>query len=247
MKSRSEVTMDRTPKQCHHGGKHRHGSLTAYNADQCRCYPCANAAIEHRQERRKAQAYGTYQPYFVDTQPVRDHIEKLRAVGMGRRTIGELTGVSHRTLADMLKGTRRCTRVNADKILALEPNPDHVAPGTLVDGTGTRRRLQALVAAGWSQQRLAQQLGTTSGHFGECIHGVHPNVEKRTHDAVAALYERLWNTLPPIRAYREKAGITRAKAYAAERGWATAAAWDDDELDNPDARPQGVPTRKAAA
>jgi hypothetical protein len=34
-----------------------------------------------------------------------------------------------------------------------------VAPGTPVDATGTRRRVEALVATGWSRAKLGERLG----------------------------------------------------------------------------------------
>lgn len=102
---------------------------------------------------------------------------------------------------------------------------------SLVDATGTARRLQALVAAGTTQADLACHLGVLPGNLGPLVNGENPQVTARTRQAVAALYEQLWNPAHPD---------PRAVAHARRKGWAPPVAWDDESIDTPDARPEGV-------
>lgn len=109
-------------------------------------------------------------------------------------------------------------------------------PAGLVPGAGTRRRLQALAILGWSTKRLGEQLGVTQARISELQLG---DDTTRAQAALAArvteLYDRLWNTMPTWD------GADRARASAARHGWLPPLAWDDD-IDDPDARPNlGLP------
>ncbi|WP_329812774.1 hypothetical protein, partial [Streptomyces sp. GSL17-113] len=57
----------------------------------------------------------------------------------------------------------------AAAVLAVQPSFDLLAPSTQVDSTGTHRRLQALVAAGWPQHHLAVALNMTDANFGSML------------------------------------------------------------------------------
>lgn len=95
---------------------------------------------------------------------------------------------------------------------------------------GTRRRLHALTAVGWSAHALAERLGVTQGVVAALstrTKRVHPS----TAAAVRRLYDDLWDQTPPA------AGSERARRYAAAQGWPPPMAWDDDDLDDPAATP----------
>ena len=131
--------------------------------------------------------------------------------------------------------TRRIRPQTAATILAIRPSADLVAPGVSVDGAGTRHRVQALVAAGWSQAQLADELMTSPGHVGALLR--EERVTAGTATAVRGLYERLWNQPPPEGNHRARIAASRARNYAAARQWVLPMAWDDEELDKPDGRP----------
>ncbi len=235
------------------GPRHRaqprpHGTRARYvhgpgpgSGPGCRCDDCtaANRAAASRRERQIL--YGRWQP-FVDAEPVREHLRALSEAGIGWRRVAELTGVSSGTLSKLRYGgpggqppSRRVRPQTAAAILAITPSADVAAPGALVDGTATRRRLQALVTTGWSQARLAGQLGMTPANFSDMLCRGH--VTAATKSAVRSLYDQLWNQPPPEVDHRSKIAASRARGYARRRGWAPPLAWDESEIDVPDGQP----------
>jgi transcriptional regulator with XRE-family HTH domain len=170
----------------------------------------------------------------VDAQAVRDHIRALRCNGVGNKQLSKLIGTSHTTIQIILTGRRdrqtgpspTVLRRTAEKILAVPiPTTPHrlVAGGQRVASLGITRRLQALVALGYSRCYLCRQLGiaATNGHklFGNCV-----TVNASTARAVEALFERLQMRRGPSQ---------RARAEAKRLGWAPPLAWDEDAIDDP--------------
>jgi predicted transcriptional regulator len=207
----------------------------------CRCEACTAASRAEGTRRSRAILYGRWQPY-VDAGPVREHLRALAAAGIGHRRVGELAGVSSGSLSKILYGgpgnrppSKRVRPQTAAAILALRPTPPQLAPGALVDITGTRRRAQALVACGWSQARLARELGLTAANF--CAMLRRDQVSAATARAVAGLYDRLWNRPPPEHDQRTRVAASRARNHAEREGWAPPLAWDDEHIDAPDAQP----------
>ena len=98
---------------------------------------------------------------------------------------------------------------------------------------GTRRRLQALAAAGWSAAQLADQLHVTRGAVAALRGTRQDRVLATTAAAVAALYEDCWWRTPPGRGR----DLTRTEAWAARQGWADPSRWAAQDLDHPDASP----------
>lgn len=106
----------------------------------------------------------------------------------------------------------------------------------MVDPTGTRRRLQALAAIGWSPHLLARELGfTATNAVRHLMRTGRGKINTRTAEAVRHLYDRLSMTPGPS---------TRARNHARRAGWAPPLAWDDHDLDNPTPNP---PTHPPAA
>jgi hypothetical protein len=54
---------------------------------------------------------------------------------------------------------------------------------------------------------------------------------------VRGLYDELWDRPPPERGRREKGAASRTRNHARKQGWPPPAAWDDENIDNPDAGP----------
>ena len=216
---------------------HQHGTHAAYVRDRCRCRRCkdANAAYEHKANRLRA--YG-WTPY-VDAGPARAHVLSLREQGMGPKRISAVSGIAHGVLAKLVYGdkargsppSRRVRRETEAKILAVELD---LGATVVVDGTGTYRRLQALVARGWSQSKLAQQLGIDPTNIGPIVYGLRPP-QVATVRAVRSLYERLWDKPPPESTHRDKIAASRARRQAEKHGWVPPLAWDDDAIDDPTA------------
>lgn len=102
---------------------------------------------------------------------------------------------------------------------------------SLVSATGTRRRVQALVALGWSMPYIAERsrIEVTYLRF---ILRENKQVTIETAVKVADCYRQLAMTLPPATKSRERQSVTRARRMAERKGWAPPLAWDD--IDNDD-------------
>ena len=222
----------------HHGQPHRHGTRAAYVADRCRCEPCraANRGDEH--ERRRAIAYGRWQPY-VDAEPARAHLQRLRARGIGLNQIAHLAGVAPSTLTRLAarnttNGASTTGLIRAEparRILAVpvpDCHSDH-APGSLVDATGSRRRLQALVAIGWTQTDVARHLQRSPSNLRQTLRS--QLVTAATAAQVRDLYDRLWNQPPDQSTPRGRRNAHAAREYARRHGWLAPLAWDDIDRD----------------
>lgn len=97
----------------------------------------------------------------------------------------------------------------------------------LVDPTGTRRRIQALVCLGYSHKQLSEMAGRASEWTRQLMSGT--AVVSTTADIVADIYERLSMT-PATHPYAD-----RCRRQALDKGWLPPLAWDD--IDDPTERP----------
>jgi hypothetical protein len=224
------VTTDRQPPH--------HRNLTCVKQYRCRRPACLTRSANYDRTRNRLVAYGRWQP-LTDAEPIRQHIRMLSSYGIGWQRLCRLAGVSNGGISRILYGaphegrgpSKRVRTTTADKILAIKPSLGHVAPGARVDGTGTRRRLQALVANGWPQMRLGHELGIKHHRL------VWDQIRKDVVSADSArkvrdLYEQLWNVDPATRGVPARY-IAQAKQVAAANGWVPPAAWDDDYIDSP--------------
>lgn len=209
-----------------------HGKRATY-VKGCRCDECRQANTAYQSKLAKRQAHLKFNPeaaYLIDSKPVRDHIAMLRLSGMGRRQIAKLSGCSETVIMRLIglnkdRPSNRIRPATAQKILAVQPG--NLAPAGMTSSLGTRRRLQALIAIGYSQYHLADRLGTTNAHIGLLLKR-QDRVLTRTAHAVTKLFTELELTPGPS---------SRARIYAERRGWLPPLAWDD-----PDTDPQPVKT-----
>lgn len=229
----------RVRRDCTHPrAQHLHGTRAAYVKDRCRCTDCTAANTAAGRAVHRAQAFGRWRP-FVDAAPVREHIRALRVAGIGVEQIALLAGISTshvRELADPGRngnpGIRRVRPETAQRVLCVRTDQANRAPRSHVVATGTRRRLQALVAIGWPHDQLASRLGRSSAGLRRSM--LSDSVTAQTAQDVGALYEQLWNLRPPQSTDDQRAAAD-ARAFAAERGWLPPLAWDDIDTD-PDPR-----------
>ena len=105
-----------------------------------------------------------------------------------------------------------------------------------LDATGPRRRIQGLVWAGWTGRQLAGLSGLTEQAISRLALGVSTTVAPATARAVEDLYDRAWQ------GPRRPSTASRRRAIRA--GWAPPLAWDDDTIDDPTARPEGIRPRR---
>lgn len=104
----------------------------------------------------------------------------------------------------------------------------------LVDATGTRRRIQALMVLGWPLSALTARLGLARTNYSLKRILDQQHVRRTTAERVAALYDELWGCPGP-------SGQVREAALAS--GYCSALAWDDETIDNPAVRPVLTGTR----
>jgi transcriptional regulator with XRE-family HTH domain len=227
----------RIRRDCTHNGKHRHGTDIAYQADRCRCDPCADAKTRADKLRERRRLNGV--PSFVPAAPALAHIQKLRDQGMGWRRVAEAAGVSNSAIQQLLHevgGRPVKVKLRPDIAAAILGVRLDLADSADVDSTGTARRLEALMANGWSRPALEAAVGLSVTAQLNARRG-NP-VTVATRNLVARRYEELWDTCPPAETPMERRAIVRTSNLAKRRGWPPPMAWDDDTIDNPKARPQ---------
>lgn len=235
------MTVDRTPQPCHHKrANHQHGTRACYVLDRCRCIPCKDANRAAERQRTRDHLYGRWNGY-VDATPAREHVQRLQAQGMGWKRIARAAGLDTSVVWKLLYGdasrnlapSKRVRPVTAEKLLAVRLD---LADGLPVGGIGTARRIQALVALGWSMSKIAARLGILRANFTPIAHG-RRDVKQATAKAVRDLYDELRDTEPPRDTHRDRIAYSRARNFAAAHGWALPMAWDDESIDDPAAAP----------
>lgn len=240
-----EAAMDRTPKPClHPKARHQHGTHATYVLDRCRCVPCTTANSAYEADRARRSAYGTWEP-FVDARPAVEYLRALATAGLGAKRAARAAGVAYSTVGALLYGRHdrrggapreQARRSVVEAILAVPmPTVEDLGQTVEVHSAGTRRRLQALMCAGWSVSRIAVHGGLDRQALDGALSG--RPVIARTAVAVRRIYDELWDVEPTANTPGEAAAITRARARARSNGWAPALAWDDDTIDNPAAKP----------
>jgi hypothetical protein len=170
---------------------------------------------------------------FRDPARARAHVDALRALGWTWQQIAEAAGVAGAVPHGLHQCRHKRLRHRSEQALLsvpLEPAQSH--RGT--DAAGTRRRVQALAWMGWPASEVAARAGTTAATLLTEIYRGRLSV--RLAGQVRAVYEDLSGKRGPS---------VHAAAKARQFGYAPPAAWDDELIDDPRARPRGV--RRAAA
>lgn len=114
-----------------------------------------------------------------------------------------------------------------------------------LDATGTVRRIEALVALGYTWEALddylSRQHGTMSRRHHQWV-AKGARVNRPGAAEIAAMYDALSMKVPP-----DTYGSRRAKARARRAGWLPPLAWDDDRIDDPTYRPDARTERRRRA
>lgn len=225
---------------CPADADHAHGVNTVcYLHHGCRCANCRAGQAGRARERRRQLAYGTYTRRMVDATAAREHLAYLRAQGMGVRFISAASGVPNVTLAGIVwgrpdkSGTYRLPKsvklTTETAILSVQPSLDAFADHALIDGRGTRRRIQALCHRGWNLQAIARRMGTGPNRFQRLVNA--DRVLAGAARMVVAVYDELWDEQPPKATPAERAMATRAASVARRRHWVGPLDWDDIDTD----------------
>ena len=183
----------RERRDCAHPDRpHRHGTRVAYVADGCRCTQCRAANRATERHRMAALRVGCWQPY-VDPGPVRVRLKLLRENGVGLDQIAKLSKTPRSTIRRLLRepefSPRRIRPETANRLMAVRPSPEYVAPRSQVDAGETRRRIEMLVEAGHSIPELARALGKSSVSLRRTLD--RRTVTAQTALSVSNLYDRI--------------------------------------------------------
>lgn len=201
----------------------QHATLTAYRAG-CRCKPCDDYRYRYFKQWKRDRERGITRN--VDAGPVRDHIEALIASGLTTGNIAVIAGIpSHRQIIAMRDPARRfIRRATAERILAIQPRqlPENADPDceTFVDAEPSRRRIRALLALGWTHDRMWTDYGIRTR---VTLHQKSPRVTWRTHVRIRDMYDDLSMTPGPSKRSRDR---------AQRLGYLPPLAWDDDAIDD---------------
>lgn len=213
-----------------------------YVRHSCRCTDCKASHAAAMRTRRRELAYGTYTRALVDATPAREHLNWLRSSGMGVKVIAAASGVPKETLAGVIWGSRdrttgavvrrgKVASRTAERILAVRPDLNLLADHAIIDATGYRRRVQALVAHGWSLPAIARAVdGTVTEH--QLRAWAHADrITAASARDIVAVFDRLCMLTPPTSTPQQAAMAARARRLAGRYRWVPALAWDDIDTD----------------
>jgi transcriptional regulator with XRE-family HTH domain len=162
-----------------------------------------------------------------------NRVKELRAAGYSLRTVSILSGVNLETIGKFARDEHqgKVIRFTQERIMSVPfpeglhlMSPRHAA---LVCGVGTMRRLRALAVAGYSFTELGEALGVTASAVSYWARG-----DYQVTAVTAARVKKLFDELQMIPG-NNKTVTDRAL----RKGWIAALAWDEDDMDNPNARP----------
>jgi len=151
------------------------------------CPACLDAHRATGRRRTRAKALGLWQPY-QPAEPVRRHVEQLRAAGLGIDQIALLAGIAGSSLRFIVYGrpSDQIKTSTAAKILGIAVTDQTRARRSTLDAAITRLHLRDLLAAGWTYPDLATQLGRSTANLRRTAK--RSTVTVSTATAIAALH-----------------------------------------------------------
>lgn len=207
--------------------RHPAGSAICYREHACRCPDC------RREGRRYTKQQESGLRARVPADIARLHIARLIRAGMSELAIGRASSVAQSTINRIRTGVHATTwQRTARAILAVTPTGDLSG---MVDATGTRRRLQALAAIGYSSRRISAATGIVETNVRRIRRGGQPSVAAKTAAIVRAYYDH-------VSARPAEQPDIRLINHARRHGWPAPMCWDD--IDDPDATPSSAPPGK---
>lgn len=183
---------------------------------ECRRPECTKTAHTGGKGYCNAHAYGlgVWTP-FVDAAPTRRALQRKRDAGYSVRAIADATGVAYSTVHAILTGANtRIRQRTVDKIAQFDglPAKEPTWPSA--------RRLQSLLAAGWTLTELAGESGLALSAVHTVLHEHHPTVYQSTAATIRRVY-----------AAHETDPVRPPHRLAVEHEWMPPMAWND--IDDP--------------
>ncbi|WP_312979618.1 hypothetical protein [Corynebacterium sp.] len=158
----------------------------------------------------------------VNAEPIRAHIQACIDAGATIQGIADDTGASYTSTYKLVRGTSATLRrATAEKLLTATPDMTGLVPIL-----GTRRRLRAWRAAGWTTHEIQDATGIPTWTISEIVSDQCriSTVSRARHQAVAAAFTA------------ETMQVRRAPdPRIARKAWPLPAEWDNP--DNPDEDP----------
>lgn len=218
--------------------KHQHGTLTMRRHGACTTNPCDQCRdVGNCYARRNTKLRRQGRVALVDAEPARLHVKQLLADGMTAHQIEQASGV-HRTAVRVLIGdfpnrkqSVRIRPTTAAALLRVQLNLGVPVGNATVLAVGTRRRIQALQASGYTARYIASRIGSSYGNALQVARK--ERVLASTARAVIALYDELRDTPGPS---------SRARRTALTKGYLAPIWWDDDDMDDLRVEPGGLRT-----
>lgn len=204
--------------------EHAHGVTNP----KCKHPACIKACARYLKRWRYERSHGLLR--LTDPAAVRLHIATLQGAGWSMRAIAAEAGTSPTTISRYMgHDAAKVTLVLVERIMSIDPEqiPSKASTQTtepFVPRTGTVRRIQALMAIGYSHADLAAR-GIDSRNL---LNQQGRWVTRTTHDNVAEKYRQL---------SRRPGPTDRSIREAVKRGYLGPAAWDDIDRD-PEPEPE---------
>lgn len=207
-----------------HGSEARYQGATGRPG--CRCTTCVTGWTRAGQRRLLARLAG--RPPKVATDEVTAHLQKLLAANMSISAIARAADVSRDTVREHARSLHPfIRRGHAARILAVRP--EHADLNCRVPSLGSRRRIQALYAAGHGAYIIAKHTDDlTPRAIDYILRGSRATVTIATRNAITNAYRALSG---------QDASNPRTKSRAQREGWPGPDYWDEDEFENPDFEP----------
>lgn len=133
-----------------------HGTRIRYMSG-CRCDDCRRANTDYEKQRAVARKNGEWNG-IVPAARARRHLNHLSRLGVGRRTVSDVTDISDSVLAMIRAGTRRNIRAQTERLI-LAVTPACAGDRALIDAAPTWLLITELLAAGFTKTRIAGELG----------------------------------------------------------------------------------------
>lgn len=170
---------------------------------------------------------------LVDSTKSREHIARLRELGIGTPRIAELAGVPQVTIWRITQSTQVLAATEMRVMaIAIPRDPYLIAKaGACMPLVGAQRRLQALMANGHTGMDLAGYLGVNKRAVVAICAGHQQYV-------TADLARRIDSMFRELQLQQGGSSITRGRALV--KGWHPPLAWDEDTIDDPNALPAEV-------
>jgi transcriptional regulator with XRE-family HTH domain len=169
------------------------------------------------------------------------HARALVEVGVSVNDISRISGLHKRTIRGILSGQRQFAyRESVQAILGIPipESPHSSGCSGYIDATAARRRLQALATRGFPLLAVARESGVKQATITAIRSGRQGTVSLEIDSEISEVYRLLWKADP------KKFGVpegdsSRAMSWAASQEWAPPAAWDDETIRDPKAKPRG--------